>query len=435
MVILSAGRFKMRGLTQPKLISNSSEGSDNSQMSSAEIPAKNSKKKGILQRKWQLTSSITSTSSTLSSTSSRGKSTNSMKPQKKSIAFHETVRVRPTLHVDDMTNEEYFNAWYSDEEMIMMKKNMARDFKCFLKVQQTNDKQKLIKQKMGMRKKSLPTKSSSFSLKFGRNKDKNNTNNNSDDASAASNESEESTNSNSNSSNIDYYHDNELVFTLRGMEYRTKKGCESRRRNKYTATHAVLNEQELQTVCGSFDDEAIRSVYQSHGSERCAIAANKLGMQDAKDAMTIHNEQPHQAQKQTPNKKGAGVSLNTKKHLEEDEESRDERSDDGSATVLMSNSTATPELSSIQEQEKTKEENGGGDDGTGLLIFNQLYIQTFHKKRKVIEELEDLIAELEKQEVERQEEESEHSEQSSQDWEKQELEKELLKQQEKYSKQ
>mmetsp|Transcript_36516 Transcript_36516/g.51618 ORF Transcript_36516/g.51618 Transcript_36516/m.51618 type:complete len:223 (+) Transcript_36516:87-755(+) len=41
------------------------------------------------------------------------------------VSFHMTVSVRPSLHVNDFTDEEYFNSWYSPDEMADMKADIA----------------------------------------------------------------------------------------------------------------------------------------------------------------------------------------------------------------------------------------------------------------------------------------------------------------------
>jgi len=228
----------------------------------------------------------------------------------KKIRFHDTVRVRSHLHVDDMTDAEFFNAWYSDDEMSNMKKNMARDLKRFLAAKQAEKKNMMRKKKQLIV--DFMTKKSSH-------------------------KSEVLTNH-----YIDNYGLDSNKFTLRGLENRTRKGNEIRRRIRFTALHAVLKEQQMQCACGCFDDESIRNVYLKRGSKLSAIEANKVGIKDRREAKLIHEEQAEETK------------------LEE------------------------------QSKQETKDESSN----TNGLVFNTLYIQTFHKKRKVLDELREIITEL-----------------------------------------
>mmetsp|Transcript_14804 Transcript_14804/g.21343 ORF Transcript_14804/g.21343 Transcript_14804/m.21343 type:complete len:211 (+) Transcript_14804:111-743(+) len=49
---------------------------------------------------------------------------NNTKPQKRRLMFSNIVNVRPSLHVNDYTDEEYESCWYNGEEFDHMKKEM-----------------------------------------------------------------------------------------------------------------------------------------------------------------------------------------------------------------------------------------------------------------------------------------------------------------------
>jgi len=285
MPILSSSK-----LVQPRLFTNEAD-----RISSAEMPAavagKKMKEKYIPMHKQQ------------------------QRLRRKKISFSESVRVRSFLHIDEYTDEEFFNTWYSQREMTNMKKNMSRDLKRWLVAQQS-EKKKLQKQRRRF--------SGSSKIPF------------------SSKQQEESSKKKKKELLTDHYmsnDNNDELFTIRGLEYRTKKGSEIRRRNKYSAISAVLNEHEIQVACGSKDSAAIRSLYLQHGSKRCALEAQKMGARDALVAQGIYNE-------------------DQEKKIEAEKNSK------------------------MEEKES---------------LFNHLYIQTFHRKRQVIEELKSLVSQLEKQ--------------------------------------
>jgi len=151
------------------------------------------------------------------------------------IRFNENVRVRATLHVDEITDEEFFKTWYSKDEMKEMKKDMARDLKRWLRKQHREKK-----------------------------------------GETAGEDEPDMT-----------------QFTSRGLEHRTKKGTLQRKRNRYLAVQAVLNEQEEQLVCGitTDSDVLIRSAYLKGGSKRCTMEAIQFGNGDAKEAEAVYDNQ------------------------------------------------------------------------------------------------------------------------------------------------
>jgi len=257
--------------------------------------------------------------------------------RRRKISFNETVRVRSAIHVDDMTDEEFFNTWYSQREMSNIKKSMTRDLKLWLVAQQA-EKKRRKQQQMEEEKQEVLLKTKS-NVSFSKEKKE------------ASNIKELLTNHYASNYNI------KELFTIRGVEYRTKKGSEIRRRNKFTSINAVINEQELQGLCGSIDAEAIRTVYLLHGGTQCAVEAHKLGAKDAWEAQQIHNEDKEVEDK------GAAVTTQN----------------DNDATLSSS-------LSVVTSNSKLD------DDGA---LSNQLYIQTFHRKRKVVKELKSLVKQLE----------------------------------------
>jgi len=299
MTILTAGRSMM--LRQPGLLLSNDE-----RVPSAEMPSgRLSMKKGMYQQP-------------VIQVVQAPKAPPLKKKDTRKIRFHETVKVRSTLHVDDMTDDEFFNAWYSDDDMLNMKKNMAKDLKRFLSAKQSEKKRMQRKQKQLIMDMTTGIKNKSEVL---------------------------------NNQYADNYGLDSNKFTIRGLEHRTKKGSEIRRHTKFTALHAVLKEQEMQASCDSYDDEAIRSSYLQSGAKLSAMEANKVGIKDERDAKLIHEEG-------------------------ENQEAQGEE--------------ATSEEQTKQETKETTSANAG-------MVFNQLYIQTFHRKRKVLEELKKIISELEKQ--------------------------------------
>lgn len=70
---------------------------------------------------------------------------------------------------------------------------------------------------------------------------------------------------------------------LRGLESRTKEGARTKRQNRANAIAAVFFELESQEDDGILDDEAVADAY-FNSSEHCHVAAQMLGMRDARDA-------------------------------------------------------------------------------------------------------------------------------------------------------
>jgi len=82
----------------------------------------------------------------------------------------------------------------------------------------------------------------------------------------------------------------EEFFTPRGLENRTRKGREGQRANELNSINAVLDEQDLQLMEGfPYHPEAIRAVYSEH-SQKCTLAAQKLGRCDEIEANRIHED-------------------------------------------------------------------------------------------------------------------------------------------------
>lgn len=50
-------------------------------------------------------------------------------PKKHTVKFYEIVSIRSTTHVNDMTDEEIENAWFSRREMLGIKRTMATEVK------------------------------------------------------------------------------------------------------------------------------------------------------------------------------------------------------------------------------------------------------------------------------------------------------------------
>eukprot|EP00540_Astrosyne_radiata_P015225 CAMPEP_0116822908 /NCGR_PEP_ID=MMETSP0418-20121206/538_1 /TAXON_ID=1158023 /ORGANISM="Astrosyne radiata, Strain 13vi08-1A" /LENGTH=179 /DNA_ID=CAMNT_0004451091 /DNA_START=93 /DNA_END=632 /DNA_ORIENTATION=+ len=71
--------------------------------------------------------------------------------------------------------------------------------------------------------------------------------------------------------------------TMRGLECRTPAGYERRKRNKFDAVCAVLDEQDRQYMLGIQDPEAIAEAYILE-SEHCVEDALDQGMADEEDA-------------------------------------------------------------------------------------------------------------------------------------------------------
>jgi hypothetical protein len=58
---------------------------------------------------------------------------------RKRIHFNESVRIRSTLHVKDMTEEEKANAWLSQKEISDIRKSLIHDVKCLRSGKQSSE--------------------------------------------------------------------------------------------------------------------------------------------------------------------------------------------------------------------------------------------------------------------------------------------------------
>jgi len=221
------------------------------------------------------------------------------KKVKKEISFHGTVRVRSSLHLDDMTEEEISSTWYSHGEKIGMKESIVRDLERWSSIPESSP----------LNKKEI------FTNHYGFNYNKSD------------------------------------LFTIRGIEYHTKK--EIRRHNKDVSINAVLNEQEIQSICGLLDHEAIRDVYLKQGGRRCGVEAANIGGYDAHEAERVYRE-----------------NMESKGGEEE------------------------------KEEYEPNFRNNDEEIGKRGIMFNKLCVKTFHRKRKVIEELKILLYQWEKQQAE-----------------------------------
>jgi hypothetical protein len=67
--------------------------------------------------------------------------------------------------------------------------------------------------------------------------------------------------------------------TVRGLEFRTRKGALRRQHNKLAAITAVLDEQDRQFNDGTFDEERLAEIYRSSGSH-CQESAQAMGLKD-----------------------------------------------------------------------------------------------------------------------------------------------------------
>jgi len=148
--------------------------------------------------------------------------------KKRNIHFCETVSVRPSLHVNDLTEEEINNTWYSLEEMCHIKAVLIIDLRKIIVGQRINN---------------------SF---------------NGDDEN----------------------------YTIRGLEYHLKRqektGGNNKKANRSYAINAVLDEQDKQFFSGFQDPEAIRNIYRVESVE-CTWEAQEYGESDEAEAAFIHN--------------------------------------------------------------------------------------------------------------------------------------------------
>lgn len=77
--------------------------------------------------------------------------------------------------------------------------------------------------------------------------------------------------------------------TIRGLEYRTRKGAIRRQHHKYESINAVLDEQDRQIEEGIDDPELLRQVYLEI-SVPCHYEMNQLALDDAIDAKEYQKE-------------------------------------------------------------------------------------------------------------------------------------------------
>jgi hypothetical protein len=83
--------------------------------------------------------------------------------------------------------------------------------------------------------------------------------------------------------------------SARGLEARTSEGLKRKRSNRTNATTALFDELDQQDEQGVFDDDALADVYFIY-TEHCQVAAQMMGMRDAKLAMEVLK----QTEKQIP---------------------------------------------------------------------------------------------------------------------------------------
>jgi hypothetical protein len=79
--------------------------------------------------------------------------------------------------------------------------------------------------------------------------------------------------------------------TIRGLEFRTRKGALRRQHNKLAAITAVLDEQDRQFNDGTFDEERLAEIYRSSGSH-CQESAQAMGLKDQEVMKDIVAEVP-----------------------------------------------------------------------------------------------------------------------------------------------
>jgi hypothetical protein len=77
--------------------------------------------------------------------------------------------------------------------------------------------------------------------------------------------------------------------TVRGLEFRTRKGALRRQHNKLAAITAVLDEQDRQFNDGTFDDDRLAEIYRSSGSH-CQDNAVAMGLRDQETMKEIMAE-------------------------------------------------------------------------------------------------------------------------------------------------
>ena len=147
---------------------------------------------------------------------------------RRAVHFGGAVEVRPCIHIDDYTDEEYEATWFSPQEIRQIKREMST---------------------------TLRIVNRGLLLPAG--------------------------------------------LTIRGLEYRTKVGNESRKASKNAAWNAVLSEQARQRYMGFTDPVQIANVYLAV-SKPCLTSAYTIG---EKDAQATHeaketNKKPEEEEKE-----------------------------------------------------------------------------------------------------------------------------------------
>ena len=79
--------------------------------------------------------------------------------------------------------------------------------------------------------------------------------------------------------------------TPRGLESKSSEGALRKKRHRTQAMSAVLSEQRRQRRFGIKDDEAIADAY-FEVSEPCHVAANMMGMRDAREVLLLASLSP-----------------------------------------------------------------------------------------------------------------------------------------------
>jgi len=155
------------------------------------------------------------------------KSDRNGKSKEKRVSFNDTLSVRATLHVFDMTDEEVANAWYLYSEISQIRTQAALDASICNKTNATSTRNPIIQQ-------------------------------------------------------------GEEEHTCRGLECCTEKCIRDRRSYRNQSIYTVLDEQDAQYINGIFDPQAIREVY-IEKSTMSLLAAQKMGKNDAIIAISIQN--------------------------------------------------------------------------------------------------------------------------------------------------
>lgn len=91
------------------------------------------------------------------------------------------------------------------------------------------------------------------------------------------------------------YQQNDDLKTDRGLETKTSIGAARRKRHRMHGLNAVFVEQQRQKSLGIKDEEALADAY-FEVSEPCHVAANMMGMRDARDVLVAAHQ--HQLDKE-----------------------------------------------------------------------------------------------------------------------------------------